>query len=94
MAVEERMKLIIAQIVAILLEKWETYTGLKEQQYPSVAALMIKLREFWSKHNEDVCDHFDSTDRRVHTFFICCVLDHEVLGSLLKGGTGCLQVSI
>jgi hypothetical protein len=54
MAVEERMKLIIAQIVAILLEKWETYAGLKEQQYPSVAALMIKLREFWSKHGEDV----------------------------------------
>jgi hypothetical protein len=54
MAIEKRIKLIIAQIVAILLEKWEAYVGLKEQQYPSVAALMIKLREFRSKHGEDV----------------------------------------
>ena len=44
------------------------------------------LVEAWRRR----IDHFDSTDRCFHTFFICCVLDHEVLGSLLKGGTGCL----
>ena len=48
------MKLIIAQILAMLLEKWQTYANLKEQRYPSVDALMIKLRQFWSKHGEDI----------------------------------------
>jgi hypothetical protein len=44
------------------------------------------LVEAWRRR----IDHFDSTDHCFHTFFICCVLNHEVLGSLLKGGTGCL----
>lgn len=48
------MKLIIAQILAILLEKWQRYTDLREQQYPSVNSFMIKLREVWSKHGEDI----------------------------------------
>jgi hypothetical protein len=38
------------------------------------------LVEAWRRR----IDHFDSPDRRFNTFSICCVLDHEVLGSLLS----------
>ena len=49
------MKLLAAQILAVLLEKRRAYVALKEQQYPSsVDALTIKIREFWLKHGTDI----------------------------------------
>jgi hypothetical protein len=50
----ERMKLIIAQILAMLLEKWQSYLELKKQRYrPARNTLIIELRKFWSKYERD-----------------------------------------
>ena len=74
---KKRMKLIIAQLLAILLEKWQSYVDSREQRrisrpengfkfsfapwlelrkqqsWPPLDTLLIKLRKFWSEYGRD-----------------------------------------
>jgi hypothetical protein len=74
MAVEERMKLIIAQIVAILLKKiGNVYrsegaaVSVGSCAHDQVTGVLV---EAWRRR----IDYFDSTDRRFHTFLFAAYL--------------------